>query len=105
MRPSDVRIYIGRRLAQERAALGITQLEFAQMLRCSQPQYGRYENGERSVPAPELYELSRRLQVPVESFFPAEGRGHQDTAEAELVEAWRSRNLSEVLRLVGERFG
>ena len=105
MRPSDVRIYIGKRLAQERAALGLTQLEFAQMLRCSQPQYGRYENGERALPAQALYELSRRLQVPVETFYPTEGRGDDDTTEAELIEAWRSRNLTELLRLVAQRFG
>ena len=105
MRKSAVQAYIGKRLARERAAVDLTQAEFAQMLRCSQPQYGRYENGDRAIPAPDLYELSRRLQVPVEAFFPAEERDDLDTTEAELVEAWRSRNLAAVLRLVGERFG
>jgi len=105
MRKSEIQAYIGRRLARERAALKITQAEFATMLHCSQPQYGRYESGDRAVPASDLYELSRVLEVPVDSFFPAEGRGDLDKAEIELVEAWRARNLRKLLSLIGERFG
>lgn len=105
MRRSAVQVYVGRRLGEERAALDYTQAEFAKIIGCSQPQYGRYENGTRGISASELQELATTLQMPIESFFPAPDRGKIDNSEKELLEAWRSRKLGVVLRLVTERFG
>lgn len=104
MRSSGIQQYIGRMLARERAALSYKQAEFAKLLGCSQPQYCRYENGERAIPSVTLYELAQHLQVPVERFYPTEGRDDLDQTERELVEAWRAGELKEILRLVGEKF-
>ena len=104
MRPREIQIYIGKRLARERAKLDYTQQEFADLIGCSQPQYGRYENGERSISATDLQQLAEKLQIAIEEFFPSELRDDVDDAERRLLEAWRSRELVTILKLVGERF-
>ena len=103
MRRSQIAQYIGSRLAEERQKLDIPQQDFAILIGCSQPQYGRYENGRRDISAVDLQMLASRLEIPVKSFYPPELSRGLDDSEAELIKAWRSKDLRRLLQLVGDR--
>jgi len=97
--------YIGERLKEERTAMGEGQVDFSERINKSQPQYHRMENGKRPISADELYVLAEQLELPIQEMFPPQQRDRLLQDETELIEAWRHRDLKELLRLIAERFG
>ena len=65
----DVDLLVGRRIAERRATLGMTQIDMSNQLSVSYQQLHKYEKGINRVSAGRLYEISKALQVPVDFFF------------------------------------
>lgn len=61
--------YVGERIRARRAALGLTQEDLARALGISYQQVQKYETGGNRVSAGRLFEMARRLEVPVGYFF------------------------------------
>ena len=73
--PSPVDVHVGRRVRMRRTLLGMSQTTLGDVLGLSFQQVQKYERGANRIGASRLFELSRVLDVPVESFFeemPAE---------------------------------
>ncbi len=64
-----VDVHAGARLRQRRTLLGMTQTNMGDVLGLSFQQVQKYENGTNRISASRLFDLSRVLDVPVESFF------------------------------------
>ncbi len=92
--------HIGSKIVEYRKQANITQEELAEFLGCSQGQVSKYERGERDVSAFELARLARRLQVPIEEFYPDDLRQELDSTEVQLLNAWRDHNIVRLLELV-----
>jgi len=63
---------LGKRVAQARKGLGMTQLQLAECLGISQPMLASYEIGRRRLPASLLCPLARCLKCSVELLLDAE---------------------------------
>ena len=63
---------IGKRLRQQRIALGLRQSDLAQYINVSTPQIQKYEQAINRVSASTLYVLAQWLQVSVSYFFTNE---------------------------------
>lgn len=76
-KPNDRRIdcYIGARLRQRRAALGLSQQRVADLLGLTFQQVQKYEKGTNSIRPYLLLTLASKLQVPVEWFYPEQQEG------------------------------
>lgn len=61
--------HIGLRMKQRREALGLTRPKFADCLYVSEMTLARYETGELSIPASDLYDAAKFLGIPAEYFF------------------------------------
>ncbi len=87
-----VDVYVGRRLRDRRAALGLSQAKLAASVGISVQQIQKYERGVNRIGASRLFEVARVLGVGVDYFFdgmaadgtapPASG-GANSTREAQ----------------------
>ncbi|MGA0544889.1 helix-turn-helix domain-containing protein [Brevundimonas sp. VNH65] len=68
--PDQTDAHIGRRIAQRRAALGLTQGGLAQRLGLSFQQVQKYESGTNRVSASRLVRIAALLGAPVSDFLP-----------------------------------
>jgi len=74
-KPVDV--YVGRRMADRRTQLGVTQQMLAKVVGVSFQAIQKYEAGEVRISASRLYDISKNLGVPPSYFFD----GYQNGAE------------------------
>lgn len=98
--PASLDQQIGERIRLRRTELGLTQDQLAAALGVSYQQVQKYENGANRISAVRLWQIGRRLEVPVGWFFddpPAEGEDRP--APGPLVHA---RGVLEVARGFGE---
>lgn len=61
--------YVGERIRQRRAMLGLTQEQLAAALKISYQQVQKYETGANRVSAGRLYEIAQTLETDVSHFF------------------------------------
>lgn len=62
-------VLIGRRIKDARRASGLTQTQLAEAISKTFQQVQKYETGRNRVSAGALFEISIRLQKPIEWFF------------------------------------
>jgi transcriptional regulator with XRE-family HTH domain len=76
MTPDDRAFFeiLGKRIAELRAQLGITQVQLAEILGYSQQQILSFEKGRRKVPASSLPELAKALGVSIDELLGVEDR-------------------------------
>ena len=68
-KPHPVDVHVGRRVRMRRTLLGMTQTSLGEAIGLSFQQVQKYENGKNRIGSSRLFDLSRVLDVPVESFF------------------------------------
>lgn len=61
--------HVGRQIAYRQKALGLTDREIEERVGVEARALASFKNGERAVPTPDLYGLSRCLQTSTETFF------------------------------------
>lgn len=105
LKQSAKRASLGNLRLDARALEVQTQAEFAERIGVSQPQYHRYECGERPISSVDLYLLAESLELRIDQLFPPQDLARLSTDEKELLEAWRRRDLKSLLKLVGEQCG
>lgn len=66
---TEVDSHIGKRIAQRRLLLGLSQHQLAETLGLSFQQLQKYENGGNRVSASRLYQLAQVLRVPITWFY------------------------------------
>ncbi len=66
---SPIDAHVGARLRMRRTLLGMTQTSLGEAIGLSFQQVQKYENGKNRMGSSRLFDLSRVLDVPVESFF------------------------------------
>jgi transcriptional regulator with XRE-family HTH domain len=71
----DIDRQVGARLRERRLLLGMSQQQLAYALGVTFQQVQKYENGTNRISASRLWDISRRLDVPIEWFFGVEGGG------------------------------
>ncbi len=67
--PNPIDVHVGRRVRMRRTLLGMTQTSLGEAIGLSFQQVQKYENGKNRIGSSRLFDLSRVLDVPVESFF------------------------------------
>ncbi len=67
--PHPVDVHVGARVRVRRTLLGMTQTSLGEAIGLSFQQVQKYENGKNRIGSSRLFDLSRVLDVPVESFF------------------------------------
>jgi transcriptional regulator with XRE-family HTH domain len=65
----DIDRRVGARLRERRLLLGMSQQQLADALGITFQQVQKYENGANRISASRLWDISRRLDVPIEWFF------------------------------------
>jgi transcriptional regulator with XRE-family HTH domain len=78
---SGIDRHVGDRIRRRRTMLGFTQEELAASLGVSYQQIQKYEAGANRVSAGRLYQIARRLETPIGSFF--DGLDEPKSLEAE----------------------
>jgi transcriptional regulator with XRE-family HTH domain len=68
-RASPVDSYIGKRMREQRLALGLSQVEFGKELDVSFQQIQKYERGKNRVSASRLFDVCKVLRVSISSIF------------------------------------
>jgi transcriptional regulator with XRE-family HTH domain len=68
----DIDQRVGARLRERRLLLGMSQQQLAKALGITFQQVQKYENGANRISASRLWDISRRLDVPIEWFFGVE---------------------------------
>lgn len=76
--PSDMDLRVSARLRERRLASGMTLVELAGCLGVSHQQLQKYETGANRISAGMLYEVARRLNVPLADFFACAGPAEDD---------------------------
>jgi transcriptional regulator with XRE-family HTH domain len=71
----DIDRRVGARLRERRLLLGMSQQQLAKALGITFQQVQKYENGANRISASRLWDISRRVDVPIEWFFGVEGNG------------------------------
>lgn len=95
--------YVGDRIRARRTLLGMTQEHLAAALNISYQQVQKYETGLNRVSAGRLFEISRRLDVPVSFFFEGiEGNVHGEDAGDTREHGGKNRSTIELVRHFGE---
>jgi len=69
----DIDRHVGARLRERRLLLGMSQQQLADALGITFQQVQKYENGTNRISASRLWDISCRLDVPIEWFFGIEG--------------------------------
>ncbi len=65
---------LGKRVAEQRKELGMTQVQLAEILKISQQLIAAYESGARKIPASLLPTLARLFAIPLEQLTGMEQR-------------------------------
>ena len=100
--PDPIDRSVGRQLRLARELASLTQVEIGRALGMSFQVVQKYEQGEIRVSASRLFQLARRLDMPVSYFFAASADGDNivDTAlaraEIELIRSFRAIGDTEV---------
>lgn len=76
--PASLDQRIGERIRLRRTELGLTQDQLAAALGVSYQQIQKYENGANRISAARLWQIGRRLEVPVGWFFDEPGESGED---------------------------
>jgi transcriptional regulator with XRE-family HTH domain len=77
----DIDRRVGSRLRERRLLLGMSQQQLAMALGVTFQQVQKYENGANRISASRLWDISQRLDVPIEWFF-GEGTGGRPVQRA-----------------------
>lgn len=78
-------VAIGRRIAEDRAKLGMSQAELARRLSLLNSQtVWRYEQGRFTIPQPRLEQIAEVLNQPVERYMPLKKPKPEPMSPAEL---------------------
>lgn len=64
-----VDVAVGRALATRRRVLGLGQMDVARLVGASENEVSQYEAGSVRVPAARLFELTRRMEMPVRDLY------------------------------------
>ncbi|MBI1328193.1 MAG: helix-turn-helix domain-containing protein [Alphaproteobacteria bacterium] len=67
--PHPVDIFVGNRLRERRAIMGLSQSELAQKAGITFQQIQKYELGKNRISASRLYDFSKILNTPIDYFF------------------------------------
>ncbi len=88
--PTDV--HVGGRLRIRRTMLGMSQTKLAELIGLTFQQLQKYEKGTNRISASRLYELSRKLDVPISYFFEEleAGRGEDISTKHETLKLARA---------------
>lgn len=76
----DIDRLVGARLRERRLLLGLSQQQLAKALGITFQQVQKYENGVNRISASRLWDISRRLEVPIEWFFGVAGANGRPAA-------------------------
>ena len=102
-RAKDIDVLIGARLKEIRKQKRLTQEDLAAMLGISFQQFQKYENGKNRISFANLYELSLRLNIPLEQFTPAldssESLGMADIPQSVLGGSATQKETDELLKV------
>lgn len=98
--PTTERIHLGQRLRAVRIARGLTQAELGARMRRhrSQNEIYKFEKGMTVLPADELFDIARILQVDVATFAPMDvqqARWREEEVEQKDREFWQWRQVLE----------
>lgn len=85
-RITETDFWIGRNLRAMRENASLTQQQLATAIGVSFQQLQKYENGKNRLPASRLYELSRILDTPLDSFFTGAGQDAPDLGETRIID-------------------
>jgi len=85
--------HVGDRIRRRRTILGYTQEQLADALDISYQQIQKYETGANRVSAGRLFQISQRLEVPINFFFDGLGIDFGDDGSA-----WANRATIETVR-------
>jgi transcriptional regulator with XRE-family HTH domain len=80
--PTEIDQLVGRRVREQRLQMGLSQAKLAQALGITVPQLQKYERGLNRIGASRLHQIAGLLEVPVGSFFEAQGEAHTSSADA-----------------------
>ncbi len=94
--------HVGERIRSRRTELGLTQEDLASALEISYQQVQKYETGANRVSAGRLYQISRKLDVPVSFFYEAVDEAIAKGAGEPLVHGGANRSIIEIARNFGE---
>lgn len=98
-----LRDYIAEQLQEIRQSTSWKQTEIADELRRTQGQVSRYEQGQRDIPAHDLAQLARLLQVPVQEFFPPDVWDQLEPDEVRVVQLLRKKDYQGLLRFIADQ--
>jgi transcriptional regulator with XRE-family HTH domain len=108
----SVDAFVGARIGQRRAALGLSQQALAERLGISPQQIQKYEAGSNRVSVSRLHQIAAVLATPAASFFPAptpgapqDGPGATDAGDAAWLTGLRFLTASVEGRAVATGFG
>ncbi|UTU07917.1 transcriptional regulator, Cro/CI family [Caulobacter phage C1] len=79
--PMPVDLFVGERIRARRKMMGISQEQLAAALGLTFQQVQKYEKGANRVSASKLYDIAKKLQVPVEHFFPPVSEEQDSTVQ------------------------
>ena len=90
--PHPVDVYVGSRLKERRQQIGISLNDLAPTVGRTYQQLQKYEKGTNRISASRLYELSRKLDVPISYFFEEleAGRGEDISTKHETLKLARA---------------
>ncbi len=71
--PTEIDQLVGRRVREQRKRVGLSQAKLAQALGITVAQLQKYEQGSNRIGASRLHQIAGLLEVPVGSFFEAQG--------------------------------
>ena len=67
--PNPVDVHVGQKLRSRRTLVGMTQQDLADATDITFQQVQKYETGKNRTSASRLFQFSRLLEIPVDSFF------------------------------------
>ena len=67
--PHPVDVHVGARIRLRRKEMGISQTDLADVLGLTFQQVQKYERGSNRVSASKLYDITNKLETPIEYFF------------------------------------
>ncbi len=76
--PSEMDLRVSAHLRAHRQARSMTLVELAGLLGISHQQLQKYETGMNRISAGMLYEVAKRLDVPLADFFACEAPAEED---------------------------
>jgi transcriptional regulator with XRE-family HTH domain len=88
--PHPVDVHVGARIRLRRKEMGISQTDLADVLGLTFQQVQKYERGSNRVSASKLYDITNKLETPIEYFFvglntPLSGDTEGDKELVELI--------------------